>query len=473
MSCRDKSVVLELMALKKPTALDELINSVPKPKGATPNFGLPRWKVMPLESKIPMIPGPKGSYHFTRNKIGKKLWVGSVDAQFDLSDPYNYEAEWIYDPLHDEHLKRFFSRPINISRMMKLGLVTKKLDAKCSVKDYNMYRKYLKKLYNDSINLEIKHRASMDLERKTLYFTEKLAEKDVERIKARETRMEATSLLLEKNRLEEEEKMQKQKERQIKTEQRLKDLELRKMQDKKIRIQKAWEEAEILRRKREAAAYIERQKIVKTLKQWRDSEYQRKTARARRQLEEKQAKQMAVEEKWRLRQEMQRKQMEREKFLQRCSIEKRAINIKAYDAKVNRERARMQRMGEQYKMFIKCYASRHVAGQRDGTCCIKLRQKRKMNGKGDINSCSGKTYKYKNKKPDTEMKVHVKKKKQKKRKHKKKKRIVKPLSQPEPEEMCTGTETPFLCIQEQPVSKDKCECEKVKAEWLQRQQIST
>ncbi|XP_046430559.1 golgin subfamily A member 6-like protein 7 isoform X1 [Neodiprion fabricii] len=471
MSCRDKSVALELIALKKPTALDELINSIPKPKGATPNFGLPRWKVMPLESKIPMIPGPKGSYHFTRNKIGRKLWVGSADAQFDLSDPYNYEAEWIYDPLHDEHLKKFFLRPINIKRMMKIGLVTKKLDAKCSVKDYNMYRKYLKKLYNDSINLEIKHRASMDLERKTLYFTEKLAEKDVERMKAREKRMEATSLLLEKNRLEDEEKMQKQKERQIKIEQRLRDLKFKKIQDKKMRIQKAWEEAEILRRKHEAAAYIERQKIVKTLKRWRDSECQRKTARVKRKLQEKQAKQTAVEEKWRLRQEMQRKQIERENFLQHCSIEERAINIKAYDTKVDRERARMQRMGEQYKMFMKCYASRHVAGQRDGMCCIKRHRKHKMNGKGVINSCSGKTYKHKNEKLNEEVKVHIKK-KQKKGKCNKKKRILEPSSEPEPEEICTGTKTPFLRINEQPVLKDKCECEKVKAEWLQRQQIS-
>lgn len=162
-------------------ALDELIDTVPKPRGAIPNFGLPRWKVMPLESKIPMIPGPEGSYDFTRNKLGKKLWIGSADAEFNLTDPYNYEAEWSYDPLHDEHLARYFSKSVNIRRMMKLGYITKNLDAKCSVKDYNMYRKYLKTLFNDSIKLLMRQKASADIEKRALYLSEKRAEKDTER----------------------------------------------------------------------------------------------------------------------------------------------------------------------------------------------------------------------------------------------------------------------------------------------------
>lgn len=154
---------------------------MPKPKGAVPNFGLPKWKNMPLESKIPLIPGPEGSYHFTRNKVGKKLWVGSADAEFNLNDPYNHETEWKYEPLHDEHLARFFSQPANVKRMINLGFITKNLDAKCSIKDYNMYRKYLKKLYNDSINLEIRKRVLRDFERRDLFLAEKFAERDVER----------------------------------------------------------------------------------------------------------------------------------------------------------------------------------------------------------------------------------------------------------------------------------------------------
>lgn len=128
-----------------------------------------------------MIPGPKGSYNFTRQKLGRKLWVGSSDAQFNLNDPYNYEMEMRYDALHDEHMSEFFSRPVNIQRLIELELVTEQLDAKCNLRDYNMYRKYLRKLQCDSINKEIKRRMELFDEKRDLKMSQALAEKELKR----------------------------------------------------------------------------------------------------------------------------------------------------------------------------------------------------------------------------------------------------------------------------------------------------
>ena len=134
-----------------------------------------------MESKIPMISGPKNVYNFTRQKLGKKLWIGSSDAEFNISDPCNYEMQFQYEAFHDEHLRNFFKRPVNNQRMIKLGFVTKEMDAKCSVRDYNMYRKYLKKLHDDSVIKELKRQAELNLEEKVIKFAEDKTKNYMER----------------------------------------------------------------------------------------------------------------------------------------------------------------------------------------------------------------------------------------------------------------------------------------------------
>lgn len=165
------------------SGLDKIIEKIPKPEGAVPNFGLPKWKVWPLEAKIPMIPGPEDAYIFSRQKLGKKLWVQSKNAQFDLSDPYNYEIEYSYDSMHDDHLTRYFARENNIKHLLKSRLISKDLDAFCSLKDYNMYRKFLKKVYNDSINEELERQHNLKMEIRTLGFADMAAKKEIERQK--------------------------------------------------------------------------------------------------------------------------------------------------------------------------------------------------------------------------------------------------------------------------------------------------
>lgn len=151
---------------------------MPKPKGAVPNFGLPKWKSIPLESKIPLIPGPEDAYHFSRRKIGRKLYIASTDAEFDLTDPNHYDITFEYDSLHDRHLARYFSNKKNLSYLKKNGLITETLDAKCSMKEYNMYRKYLQKLHGNSVKRELWRRGEMENEARDLKVANAAAQKD-------------------------------------------------------------------------------------------------------------------------------------------------------------------------------------------------------------------------------------------------------------------------------------------------------
>lgn len=162
--------------------LDRLAETIPKPKGATPEFGLPRWKKIPLEQKIPMIPGPKGAYNFTRRKIGRTLWTSSRSRiDFDLSDPYCREIRFPYEPLHDKHLCEFFSRPSNLKCLLKADLITKDMDVKCSLRDYNAYRKYLRKIHTERIKKELKKRNRLFVERTALRFAEDQARKEAKK----------------------------------------------------------------------------------------------------------------------------------------------------------------------------------------------------------------------------------------------------------------------------------------------------
>ncbi|XP_026674317.1 fibrous sheath-interacting protein 2 [Ceratina calcarata] len=134
---------------------------------------------MPLESKIPMVPGPAGAYNFTRRKIGKELWISAPNAEFNLSDPYGYEIRWTYDSLHDKHLLPYFSRPNNLQHLIKSGFITKNLDAKCSLRDYNMYRRYLRKLHGDSIKTELNRKTRQSIEERAIQYAEEQAKKEV------------------------------------------------------------------------------------------------------------------------------------------------------------------------------------------------------------------------------------------------------------------------------------------------------
>ncbi|XP_053986050.1 uncharacterized protein LOC128880228 [Hylaeus volcanicus] len=297
---------------------------------------------MPLESKIPMVPGPEGAYNFTRRKIGKELWISAPDAEFNLSDPYCYEMELTYDSLHDKHLVPYFSRPNNIQHLIKTGLVTKNLDAKCSLRDYNMYRKYLRKLHCDSIRKELNKRSKWSTEERAIRYAQEQAQKEVRRLKERDKLMKLRRTIIRNRKIAEKLRLEKQKEKQQKVEERLHMLLLRRQQVQNLQRIKSKTRAEHIRQKQKAAADRERHKIIQTLLEWRRKERIRKKTREMRVSHEQEEKRKLVQQKWEKRHEFQKKHIEKEQFLLQCIDDRRKDFIRAYNDKINRETERMK-----------------------------------------------------------------------------------------------------------------------------------
>ncbi|KAF7397633.1 hypothetical protein HZH68_008855 [Vespula germanica] len=360
---------IDIISLKKPTALDKVIESVPKPKGAIPNFGLPKWKVMPLESKIPMVPGPEGAYNFTRRKIGKKLWTSSSDAEFNLYDPYCHEIKFTYDSLHDEHLVPFFSKANNIKHLLKAGLITRNLEGKCSLKDYNIYRKYLRNLHIDSIKRELRERTRLSHEKQVLEYAEEQARNEVKKLEKRERLVEARKKIWKARKLQEEAKIRAQKEKAKILKERMKLLIITKHEEQMMRAAKAKARSESIKQKQKLAAEIEQQKKINTLVDWRKKEHIRKKAREARLKYIQEQKIMAIEEKWKLRHESQKKDIEKEQFLFDCINTQRAIFIKKYNEKIEKEQERMDELLRNMKIFVQCYMARRLPKGKERICC--------------------------------------------------------------------------------------------------------
>ncbi|XP_076762760.1 uncharacterized protein LOC143430392 isoform X1 [Xylocopa sonorina] len=299
---------------------------------------------MPLESKIPMVPGPEGAYNFTRNKIGKRLWVSAPDAEFNLSDPYGYEMQWTYDSLHDKHLVPYFSKPNIVRHLIKSGFVTKNLDAKCSLRDYNMYRRYLRRLHCDSIKKELRRRTKEAIEERAIQYAQEQAEKEVKRLKERERLLELKSSTMEERRLAERLKREQQKEKQRKIEERLRALQQKKQEDIRLRHVRSKERADLIRQKQKVAMDYRRKKIIQTLLEWNRKERKRKKMMEKRLAREREQKKQTVEQKWEERQEFQKKQIEKEQLLLQCIEVQRKEFIDNYREKVNRETKRMKSM---------------------------------------------------------------------------------------------------------------------------------
>lgn len=137
---------------------------------------------MPLEQKVPMIPGPKDAYNLTRCKVGRKLWTtDGLKMDFDLSDPYCRETGFPYEALHDQHLLEFFSKPINLECLLKADLITKDMDAKCTLSEYNAYRKYLRNIHAARVGKELRRRDRLSTEKRALQYAEEQACKEVKR----------------------------------------------------------------------------------------------------------------------------------------------------------------------------------------------------------------------------------------------------------------------------------------------------
>ncbi|EGI66819.1 hypothetical protein G5I_04625 [Acromyrmex echinatior] len=251
--------------------------------------------MMPLENKIPMIPGPKSAYNFTRCKVGKKLW--RMNLEFNLSDPYYHETKFLYEPLHDEHLFKFFSRPINRKFLLKADLITDSMDVKCSLHDYNEYRKYLRQVHADRIKRELKKRNRLFVERRALRFAEDQARKEAERLKEREKFITERQHRVQQRLLQKELRTRKLEEREYRTARRLKLLKLLRREERSLINIKRDEQTE-QRQKCKIVAEITRHKVIDILADWKEKDKARKKEREERLMNIAQQKQRDMEEKY-------------------------------------------------------------------------------------------------------------------------------------------------------------------------------
>nr|XP_012221979.1 PREDICTED: fibrous sheath-interacting protein 2 [Linepithema humile] len=286
-----------------------------------------------------MIPGPKGAYNLTRRKIGRTLWTtGGSKTDFDLSDPYCREIRFPYEPLHDEHLYKFFSRPSNLKCLLKADLITKNMDVKCSLRDYNAYRKYLRKKHADCIKRELKKRNCLFVEKTALRFSEDQARKEAERLKKKKKFAEDRQRLVKEQLLQQELKVQKQREKAYKTVQRLKLLKLLKQEERRLKNVKRKEHAERIQQRYK----IVRHKVIDIKVNWKIKNKARKKARNKRLMDIKQQKRKIMEERWRKKQHFQKEDIAIQKMLLQCIDTQRQKFIENYNKKINKETARMQ-----------------------------------------------------------------------------------------------------------------------------------
>ncbi|KYN27003.1 Fibrous sheath-interacting protein 2 [Trachymyrmex cornetzi] len=332
---------------------------------------------MPLEHKIPMIPGPKGAYSFTRRKVGRKLWGPKLE--FNLSDPYCHETKFLYEPLHDEHLFKFFSRPINRKCLLKADLITDNMDVKCSLHDYNEYRKYLRQMHADRIKRELRKSNRLFVERTALRFAENHARKEAERLKEREKLTTERQHRVQQRLLQEELRTRKLEERAYRTARRLKLLKLIRREERRLINIKRDERIEQIQQKCKIAAEITRRKVIDTLVDWKKKDKARKKGREKRLMNIAQQKQKDMEEKWTKKRQFQEKDIAKQKMLlQRIDVRRQKF-IEDYNNKINKETAKMKRLLDDAKLFTNCYMKRRLPDGRKLICCKKYLKNNMVN----------------------------------------------------------------------------------------------
>lgn len=100
---------------------------------------------LPLEVKLPVIPGSNNLYYTT--KLNKTLFQPSYG--FNLTDPYCRLLDNQYNSLHDPHLRAYHSREDIRRRLKKGGYITRNNEVICNLTEFNKYRQYLTSLKLD------------------------------------------------------------------------------------------------------------------------------------------------------------------------------------------------------------------------------------------------------------------------------------------------------------------------------------
>lgn len=142
------------------------------PSGVPIN-GLPGWENVPLHLKLPMLQTPSNQSRiiFTRAKVGNELLRKKGDFDATIMD----EDKIMYNPLHDPHLRKFFSNPMMVRQLLKNDEITENLDVRCTLKEFNEFRSFIHKACLEIFTTRMKEAAEDQKNRSYLNHAFKMA----------------------------------------------------------------------------------------------------------------------------------------------------------------------------------------------------------------------------------------------------------------------------------------------------------
>lgn len=143
------------------------------PSGVPIN-AIPGWEKVPLHLKLPMLQTPSNQSRiiFTRAKVGKNLFRKKGDFDATILD----EDKIMYNPLHDRHLRRFFSNRVMIRKLLKNDEITENLDVRCTLKEFNQFRSFIHKACLDIMTKRMKEAAEDQKNRSYLSHASRIAQ---------------------------------------------------------------------------------------------------------------------------------------------------------------------------------------------------------------------------------------------------------------------------------------------------------
>lgn len=76
--------------------------------------------------------------------VSKQAYINKKRHGFDLTDPYNYNIDWSYNITQDPHMLHVIRTPAMMKRLKELGQITNDERVRCTLKQFNNFRAYLK-----------------------------------------------------------------------------------------------------------------------------------------------------------------------------------------------------------------------------------------------------------------------------------------------------------------------------------------
>ncbi|XP_066304427.1 serine-rich adhesin for platelets-like [Branchiostoma lanceolatum] len=347
-------------------------------------LSLSEWMNYPLDTKMPLIPGIEKAMVLYTTDLGERLHARPNDHDFDLTDPCGHQMSTEYNLLHDPHLKPFYSFPGVKQRLVRNGFITQDGKVLCTLKEFNQYRQYLRKISLDYYNNERRRQLEDAV----------LARERAEH-KKKESKAQSESLQIIKSRREKaKETRQKLREQEEASKRRYmalmrKDAMKRNLlqvdktlhhEEERKRKDKEWESK---RSKFQLNQDKERRRRKKAMEAWKAEERERqRRLEERRRQEQKEKEEKTMDhfvEHARLR-ALQREEMLRVEEEER---QRRQENIRAREAAIQAQRQK------QYEIFLKRKQQQQERRERTQKTLLSMWRDKTKAGKSDGKTASG------------------------------------------------------------------------------------